>query len=184
MDRIVTQRLVLRPLKQTDAAAMFDYAKCDSVGPNAGWTPHKNEDESLNILNFMIKTDEVWGITLKTDDTLIGTIGLHKDEDEKPTFRSLGYVLHPAYHGQGLMTEAAKAVILYAFEQTDTEVIGCGHFLDNIGSKRVIEKCGFIYQTNIEKDFNLYGFRVKKTCAEYELTRQMYKENLIIWQLH
>jgi [ribosomal protein S5]-alanine N-acetyltransferase len=184
LDRIVTKRLVLRPLNPSDAKAMYDYAKTDDVGPQAGWTPHKSVEESANILNYMIKTNEVWGITLREDDTLIGTIGLHKDEDEKPTFRSLGYVLHPKFHGQGLMTEAAKALIIYAFDQTDTLMIGCGHFTDNLASKRVIEKCGFIYQKDIEKDFNLFGFKVKKTCAEYALTIDMYKENRILWQQH
>ncbi|MCV2232296.1 GNAT family N-acetyltransferase [Acholeplasma manati] len=184
MERIVTKRLVLRALKPSDAAAMFDYAKTDEVGPQAGWTPHKSVEESANILNYMIRTNEVWGITTRDNDTLIGTIGLHKDEDEKSTFRSLGYVLHPAYHGQGLMTEAVKALIVYAFEQTNIDIIGCGHFTDNIASQRVIEKCGFIYQKNIEKDFNLFGFKVRKTCAEYEITIDMYKENKLLWQQH
>lgn len=184
MDRIVTKRLVLRPLKSSDAEAMYEYAKTDEVGPKAGWTPHKTVQESLHIVQYMMNSNEVWAITLRDNDTLIGTIGLHKDEDEKDTFRSIGYVLHPKYHGLGLMTEAAKALIVYAFEQTNTETIGCGHFLDNIASKRVIEKCGFIYQRTIEKDFTLFGFKVKKACAEYEITKDMYKENNIIWQQH
>lgn len=184
MDRIVTKRLILRPLKPTDANGMFDYAKSEEVGPLAGWTPHKSVEESAHILQYMIGTGEVWGITTKKDDTLIGTIGLHKDEEKKSTFRSLGYVLHPKYHSQGLMTEAAKALILYTFEQTDVTLIGCGHFLDNMASKRVIDKCGFVYKENIEKEFTLYGFKVKKTCAEYELNVDMYKENQILWQQH
>lgn len=184
MDRIVTKRLILRPLKLSDAEAMFDYAKLDEVGPKAGWTPHVSVAESTQILSYMIRSNEVWGITTRDQDVLVGTIGLHAKTDQPDTVRTLGYVLHPKYHGQGLMTEAAKALIVYAFEQTNTTVLNCGHFIDNIASKRVIEKSGFRYQMDIEKDFTLFGITVRLRCAEYELTYNMYKENQLLWQQH
>lgn len=184
MDRIVTKRLVLRSLELKDAEAMFDYAKLDEVGPKAGWTPHKTVEESHHVIQFMMHSNEVWAITLKDDHTLIGTIGLHAESDFGANTKSLGYVLHPKYHNQGLMTEAALAVILYGFEQMDLECIRCGHFVDNIASKRVIEKCGFMYQNEAIKEFKLFGIAVNMRVSEYEIHRTMYKENQLPWQQH
>ena len=39
-DRLVTERLILRPWEEKDAAELYDYAKDDRVGPIAGWPVH------------------------------------------------------------------------------------------------------------------------------------------------
>ena len=80
---------------------------------------------------------------------VIGSLGIEKyDEEEFPEFaekscREIGYVLSKEYWGRGLMPEAVKEVIRYLFEDVGLDVIFCGHFLRNIQSKRVQEKCGF-----------------------------------------
>lgn len=43
------------------------------------------------------------------------------------------------------MSEALKAIIDYCFSTTEIDALTCGHFKSNIGSRRVIEKCGFQY---------------------------------------
>jgi [ribosomal protein S5]-alanine N-acetyltransferase len=56
----------------------------------------------------------------------------------------LGYWLAQPFWGRGLMTEAAGAVIA-ALRASDPSVrITCSHFADNVGSRRVIEKLGFV----------------------------------------
>ena len=48
-----TQRLVLRPWKESDAECLYHFAKNPKIGPIAGWPPHKNVEESLEIIkNF------------------------------------------------------------------------------------------------------------------------------------
>lgn len=44
-----TERLMLRKWTEADAESLFEYAKDPEVGPIAGWPPHKNKDESLNV---------------------------------------------------------------------------------------------------------------------------------------
>ena len=53
-------------------------------------------------------------------------------------------MLSKAYWGQGLMTEAAQAVIRWLFEEVGLEAVTVGHFTENDRSRRVIEKCGFV----------------------------------------
>lgn len=45
-----TERLVLRPWRESDAADLYEYAKDCRVGPIAGWPPHKSVDESAEII--------------------------------------------------------------------------------------------------------------------------------------
>jgi len=54
----------------------------------------------------------------------------------------LGYRLYPAFWGQGLATEGAVAMIELAFRQPDVDLVVATTMADNIGSWRVLEKCG------------------------------------------
>ena len=58
-----TKRLILRPILISDAEDIFEYSKEPNVGPNAGWKPHVDIDETINIIKeiFIGKT-EIFGI--------------------------------------------------------------------------------------------------------------------------
>jgi RimJ/RimL family protein N-acetyltransferase len=66
--------------------------------------------------------------------------------------KEIGYVLDDTYWNQGYMTEAVRKVIEYAFIEEELDEVLCGHSLSNLRSKRVIEKTGFIYTHNEERD--------------------------------
>ena len=61
----------------------------------------------------------------------------------------ISYALSEAYWYQGLMTEAVARAVRYAFEDLRAEVLTAFHLPENIGSRRVLEKCGFQYETTI-----------------------------------
>lgn len=54
---IETERLILRKWTQNNAESLFAYAKNPNVGPIAGWPPHKNIEESKNIIDNVF----LWG---------------------------------------------------------------------------------------------------------------------------
>lgn len=172
---MITKRLILRDLKLEDVNDFFAYAKKATIGPMAGWSPHKTIKESFNILKLMIREQEVWGITTKTDDTLIGTIGLHvrNFENAVDNKREIGYVLDDKFWGQGLMVEAVLRVLEYGFTSLGLDEIACGHMLSNLQSKRVIEKCGFKY-THTEK--RKYIDKKEIDVMVYNMTKEDYKE--------
>ena len=148
--RLETERLILRPWELSDLDDFFEYASVPEVGPMAGWTPHKNKEESLKILNRFLEEKRVFAIIHKETNKAIGSIGVERYglEDKLSEFfnykgRELGYVLSKEYWGQGLMPEAIKAVINYLFNELDYDFLTCGHFDFNHQSERVQEKCGF-----------------------------------------
>ena len=58
--RIETERLVLRPWRENDAAALYRYASDPEVGPSAGWAPHTSVEDSLNVLRTILMNERTW----------------------------------------------------------------------------------------------------------------------------
>lgn len=147
-----TERLILRAWKESDVQDFYEYASVDGVGQMAGWQPHENIETSKRILDGFIREKKTFALVDKTTGKVIGSLGLEEAErqeaDERVADkkgRELGYVLNKEYWGKGLMPEAVKRVIQYAFEEQSWDFLLCGHYNDNEQSRRVIEKCGFQY---------------------------------------
>ena len=150
MEILITNRLKIRQWKNTDSSDLYEYAKSELVGPNAGWKPHKNEGESKDIIKMFIKNNDTYALVIKSENKVIGSIGLH---DRKPDItlanlkqKEIGYVLNPKYWGNGFIPEAMECLIMYAFNELNLDLIWCGHYDFNNNSKRVIEKCKFKYR--------------------------------------
>ena len=148
--KIKTERLFLRAFKQSDLNDFFEYASVKGVGEMAGWQHHENIQKSNEILNLFIKEDKTFAICLKESGKVIGSLGVEKYgmEDKLTEFfsyngREIGFVLSKEYWGNGLMTEAVKAVIDYLFNEQNLDFLTCGYYDFNTRSKRVQEKCGF-----------------------------------------
>lgn len=147
---ITTDRLEIRRWKFSDSKDLYEYAKSELVGPNAGWKPHKCEEESKDIIHIFIKNNDTYAIVLKSEAKVIGGIGLHhitsEDNLKNLKQKEIGYVLNPKYWGNGYAPEAVKAILDYGFNKMNLDLIWCNHFDFNNNSKKVIEKCGFEYK--------------------------------------
>lgn len=145
----ITERLILRPWKETDAESLFKYAKDPDVGPIAGWPPHKSIDESRDVIKNVFCGPECYAVCLKTDNIAIGCIELKLNGSTDMTKRDdeceLGYWIGKEFWGQGLVPEAARELIRHGFEDLNMNVIWCGYYEGNTRSKRVQEKVGFVY---------------------------------------
>lgn len=148
--QIETERLILRPFIQTDLDDFYEYASVEGVGEMAGWKHHQSKEESQQILNRFIENDKTFAIVLKSNNKVIGSLGIEEYgmEDKLTEFsnyigREIGYVLSKSYWGIGIMPEAVKAVIDYLFKVLDFDFLTCGYYDFNRQSKRVQEKCGF-----------------------------------------
>ena len=145
-----TRRLILRHWEDSDAEDLYRYASDPDVGPIAGWPPHKNLDDSKNIIKNTLARDETYAICLKLDNKAIGSISLkmgnNTDMTDKDDECEIGYWLGKKFWGQDIMSEAVKEIIRHAFEDLNMKKIWCGYYDGNLRSKCVQEKCGFKYQ--------------------------------------
>jgi len=87
---------------------------------------------------------QYWPIHLLSDNEHVGCCGLrpYRLEDGIP---ELGFHLRPKYWGRGLASEAARAVIDFAFESVGAKGLSAGHHPKNVDSKKLLEKLGFQY---------------------------------------
>lgn len=110
---IETERLLLRPFRESDAEAFFECCQNPNIGNNAGWKPHGSLEESQEILrSVFISQSGIWAIILKEDGRLIGSVGIIPDpKRENPQARMLGYWLDESHWGKGYMTEAVQSVL-------------------------------------------------------------------------
>lgn len=144
-----TERLILRPWKETDAEDLYTYASDPEVGPPAGWPPHTSVENSREIIKGVLSRKETYAVCLK-DGKPIGSIGLHLNGSTDMTDRDdeceLGYWLGRPFWGQGLIPEAARELPRYAFEKLGMRAVWCGYYDGNDKSRIVQEKLGFVYQ--------------------------------------
>jgi len=144
-----TNRLILRPWKQSDLDDFYEYARVDGVGQMAGWLPHDSKSTTQTILDSFIAHKKTFA--LEFNGKVIGSLGIEDyKEEQHPELdalqgRSIGYVLSKDFWGKGLMPEAVRAVISYLFDEVKLDFLMVSHFQWNLQSKRVIEKCGFRY---------------------------------------
>lgn len=174
-----TERLVLRPWKESDAESLYEYAKHPAIGPIAGWPVHTSVENSLQIIREVFNVDETYAVTHKGDDVAIGSIGLiigdKSDLGLGANEAELGYWIGKPFWGQGFIPEASREIIRHAFEDLALTTLWCGYFEENDNSKRVAEKCGFTLQ-RIEKDKEFSLVNAVKTQCVTRLTKDQWQE--------
>lgn len=161
--KIETERLILRTIDLNDAKDMFDYSRDEEVAFNAGWSPHKNMMETVDIMNtFFIGKAGMFGIVLKENGKMIGSIGFADDaKRQNPKVKMLGYAMGKNYWGKGYMTEAAKAAISYGFDKMMLDAISAYTYPENSRSKNVLIKNGFKYEGTLSLCEETYKGLVK-----------------------
>jgi len=85
---------------------------------------------------------QYWPIFCLNDDALIGCCGLRPYNFEEGIYE-IGFHLRPDFWGKGLATEAANAVIDYAFNTLKVRDLFAGHHPNNLDSAKMLEKLGF-----------------------------------------
>mgnify|MGYP000756238636 FL=1 len=150
---IKTERLLLRPFRESDAEDFFKCCQNPNIGNNAGWKPHGSLEESQEILrSVFISQSGIWAIILKEDGRLIGSVGIIPDpKRENPQARMLGYWLDESHWGKGYMTEAVQSVLDYGFNTLQLSLITANCYPHNERSQQVLKRHGFIYEGTLHQ---------------------------------
>ena len=141
-----TDRLILRPIRHSDAKAMYAYARDADVARYVLWEPHRSLLDTIEtIADIKRQYRHGWpssfAIALAENDQIIGTIGYMWLNAEYAS-AEIGYSLSKAYWNQGYMTEALSAVIDYSFRQLKLHRIEAQYDIRNPASGRVMQKAG------------------------------------------
>lgn len=143
-----TERLILRPFRRSDVAAIVALAGDEAVATKTASIPYPLTIRETEIwldrhLRSSGEEEVVFAIEHKRDRVLLGAIGLLVTETREPA--PMGYWLGRPYWNQGYMTEAIRRLLDYAFLELNVTAIRAAAYPDNPASMRVQEKAGMTF---------------------------------------
>ncbi|QGH36952.1 GNAT family N-acetyltransferase [Gracilibacillus salitolerans] len=150
-----TERLLLRQVSLGDVHDIYAYGSNEEVSKYVTWETHKSLDETLAFVEYILNRYECnylapWAIELKEKQKMIGTIDF-VSWDTHQHIAEIGFVISQDFWGKGIVTEAAKEVIKFGFNHMDLERIQAKCLVENIGSARVMEKAGMMFEGVLRK---------------------------------
>lgn len=145
--RLMSDRLLLRPLSQGDAEAMYAYASDPEVTRYLPWTPAPDVESVRQFLREQMekrRRGESLGlaIVLRQTGEMVGSTDLMDLRGSVRGRAELGYLLSRLYWGRGIMTEAARITAAHGFHALNLTRLAAFADADNAGSRRVLEKIG------------------------------------------
>lgn len=169
---IETKGLLLRPFVESDYQAMYDnWASRPDNLLHVTWYAHESPEVTKKSVAAWVENYQnldffKWAICLKENlDHVIGDISV-VDRDETVNACEVGYILSKDYWGQGLMTEALKAVLDYLLQDAGFDRVKAKFVTANPASGRVMAKAGMRYEGTFRqailhkgeiKDFSVYS---------------------------
>jgi RimJ/RimL family protein N-acetyltransferase len=140
--RIWTERLVLRAPCLDDAKTLATLVNDRRIAENTLRIPYPYgiADARAFIAGANANSGETVFLITARDAGIIGACGIAEASGASP---EIGYWLAVPFWGRGYATEAARALIDYAFDHLDYDVLHAGARVTNAASRRVLEKCGF-----------------------------------------
>lgn len=165
-----TPRLILRAMKVSDAPDMYAYARLPAVTEYLLWSPHESIRHTTDYLTYVsqrYRTGDFfdWAIVDRQSGHMIGTCGFTSFRFESDV-GEIGYVLNPAYQGQGLCTEAIRRVMRFGFEELGLHRIEARFMEGNVRSLRLMERVGMRLEGYARESMKVRGtFRTIGTCA-------------------
>ncbi|WP_294276605.1 GNAT family N-acetyltransferase [uncultured Chryseobacterium sp.] len=157
--RIETDRLILSELQEDDLPSVVDYLQHEEFSKYTSNIPfpYRKEDAEfwlkLTREAFEQRKGFTFAIREKTGN-IIGAIGLHDQGSDKA---ELGYWMAKAFWNQGFITEAAKAVVEFGFNELKFNKIYATHFLHNPSSGKVMQKIGMELEAVLKQHLKKEG---------------------------
>ncbi|MDA1071709.1 MAG: GNAT family N-acetyltransferase [Proteobacteria bacterium] len=175
---LITRRLRLEPLEPRHGRDVEAYARLWEVARYTAEVPHPYPPGGgIAFAEAVVEErrhggGHVWVVLEKTGSEAIGSIGLDLFEDRRAA--ELGYIFAPWLWGRGYATEAARAVVDFAFVDLGLDALHSHAAVVNRASCRVLAKAGLRRIGNVA--FDVLPERGGSMIGEcYRLTRQEWR---------
>jgi ribosomal-protein-alanine N-acetyltransferase len=149
---LITKRLILRAAKQDDLMDL--YAIFSDPRAMRYWStpPHQSPERTQENLDRLIVSGRnlLTYFVIEMDGRAIGTAGMHKTDE-------VGFLLHPDYRRQGIVTEAMDAIIPYLFDVSDHAQLTADADPRNAASVGILKSLGFQETHRAENTFCING---------------------------
>ena len=172
---LVSERLFLRNIQESDWDTILFLRSDKTINKFIQRPEHRKTKNKSDALKFIKELNEnitnnksiAWGITLKNDPQIIGTVCLW-NFSQNNKIAEVGYDLNPKFQGIGIMSETLKMIIDFGFIELRLEKIKACTHRKNERSKRLLEKNRFHLMKNekdLDNDSNII-FELENTSCE------------------
>ncbi len=172
---IHTERLNLRQAKESDWQEIFFLRSNKQVNEFIHRPENRQTKTKEDAIDFIKKINKgienkdwnYWGISLKEHPQIIGTITLWNFSEDKKT-AEIGYDMNPTFQRNGFMNEAMKHILDFGFNQLALDKIEAFTHKENLSSKKLLEKNGFILNETRKDEDNSYNivFEIEKPAIK------------------
>jgi ribosomal-protein-alanine N-acetyltransferase len=156
-----TERLILRPLKFSDAPAVQRLAGAREIAATTLTIPHPYEDGMAEewierqAAAYGAGTRVVFGLVQRDRAEFTGAMGLRLVAD--CAMGELGYWVGLPFWNRGFATEAARELLRFGFRTVGLNRIYAQHFARNPSSGRVMQKLGMRYEATLRQHVEKWG---------------------------
>lgn len=174
---LLTSRLTLDRFFPEDAQAMYEgWASDPQVTRFLTWPPHTSPELTRQLLESwcaQYANANYYNWAIRAENRLIGNISV-VEVDERSQRAALGYCLSAAYWNRGYMTEAARAVVHFLFQEVNAHRVEITHAVKNPGSGAVARKCGLTLE-GIRREYFKAANGEYLDIAAYAILRQAWE---------
>lgn len=179
---MITERLIIRDYKDTDFGEYFGLKSDNETMYYLQDIQLHSQREALedfeNVLADMKSEHRkfyFFHIELKDTHEQVGSIG-YTVVDHTPVGKIVhaGYFTYPKFWNKGYVSEALSRVLRYAFTENDVYRVTTGCLAENVGSEKVMIKCGLIKEAE-HLDWEWHDGKMK-TRLEYRILRREWEE--------
>ncbi|CAN5785383.1 GNAT family N-acetyltransferase [soil metagenome] len=155
-----TEKLLLRSLQPTDVNEIFALRSNDEINKYINRQKATSIEDAAQFIQMILervrnKETFIWAVQLKQENTLAGTVLLWNINKEKSE-TEIGYELLPQYHGKGIMQEAIKTILTFAFDELKfNSIIAVAHKY-NLASLKVLQRNNFEFRKALENNMMEY----------------------------
>jgi len=156
--QLETERLILRRFTMADASDAFHGWFSDpDVAIYMRWDAHSDISQTTDLIANIIADYDTpsfyrWAITLKKDNIVIGAIGLHI-VSEYDSVADVSYTLSKTFWNKGIISEALKRVLQFAFADVGVNRVEAFHATDNPASGKVLLNAGMKYEGHARQKY-------------------------------
>lgn len=173
---IKTKRLILRSWKKGDEKELIENISNPNVSKFLSEVPcpYKMKDAKEWLKISKEKNVFAFAIILESEKQIVGGIGLH-DTNKFKGISELGYWLGEKYHRQGIMSEASRAVLDFAFKKLKLRRVYAYAYIKNEASNSLLKKLGFKYEGMMRKHARAKSTGKIHDCNVYGLLKEEWK---------
>ena len=164
------KKFFIRSLLPGDEEAFYRIYTDMDLCLSSGSLPVYTMEDARIRLEKLMKIGESFAIVSTETMHVIGVISVRKDIHRYNNHAyMLGYVLDKDWRGQGIMPQVVQYMLKYLFMNMGADIVTAAHFPGNNSSKRVLEKCGFVYEGTLRREYTRFDGKVLDSCM-YSIT--------------